>query len=209
MATVGTSAQRPGAVRAWPVRTCGRGLVRAWLVLIVLLGLATRPQSTAAQVASEYEVKAAFLYNFAKFVAWPAQNFPLVGNPFSLCLLGDDPFGGLLERAVAGKSVQDRAFAVRRLADVEEAGQCQMLFVSSSEHGHVRRILAALTGASVLTVGDTEEIVHSGGMIGFHMEGNRVRFMVNQDTVERAGLQISSQLLKVADKVITSDAVRQ
>jgi hypothetical protein len=107
----------------------------------------------------------------------------------------------LLERAVSGKSVQERA-AVRHLTDLEDAPQCQMLFVAVDFSGAAFATLAV----PVLTVGDTADIVHSGGMIGFLMQGNRVRFIVNQDAVERAGLQISSQLLKVADKVITTDA---
>lgn len=198
-----TSAHRR---RAWRRMGVGHSFGLAAGLLSALWGLAARPLPAAAQVATEYEVKAAFLYNFAKFVAWPAQTFPVVGAPFSLCLLGDDPFGGFLDRAVSGKSVQDHAFAVRHLTDLEDAPQCQMLFISASELSQWRRILATLAGTSVLTVGDTEDIVHRGGMIGFLMQGNRVRFIVNQDAVERAGLQISSQLLKVADKVITADA---
>lgn len=156
----------------------------------------------AAQVASEYDVKAAFLYNFAKFVRWPDEHFPPVTQSFRLCLLGDDPFGGTLDNAVAGKSIQERSFAVQRLDDPQEATSCQMVFVSRSELQRLRRITAILDGAPVLVVGDSQDAVYDGGMIGFHMVGNRVRFMINQDAVARAGLEVSSQLLNVADRVI-------
>lgn len=194
-------AERVGA------RRCCRGFLgRAVVALIALLGVVAWPLSTVAQVASEYDVKAAFLYNFAKFVEWPAQAFPAIGEPFSLCIFGDDPFGGYLERVVEGKSVQDRTLAVRHLAHVEDTAPCQMIFIGTSELSQLHGILATLTDAPVLTVGDTEDIVYRGGMIGFHMVGNRVRFLINQDAVERVGLHVSSQLLKVADKVITTDA---
>jgi hypothetical protein len=186
------------------LRAGRRRLRSTALVAIALICGGAQPRSSTAQVASEYEVKAAFLYNFAKFVEWPTEAFPHVDDPFGLCILGDDPFGGLLERAVSGKTVQERTFAIRHITDSEDAVLCNLLFVSSSEGGRLRHVLSLLKRVPVLVVGDTEDIVYDGGMIGFHMEGNRVRFMVNQDAVERAGLQISSQLLKVADRVIAA-----
>jgi hypothetical protein len=176
-------------------------------VLFAGLMLLVRSQSVHAQVANEYEVKAAFLYNFAKFVEWPARAFPQLGESFVLCVLGDDPFGGTLERAVSGKSVQEREFAVRHVAVAEDAASCHMLFLSTAEPSHLRRLQAALHGAPVLIVGDEEDVVYGGGMIAFRKEGNRVRFMINQESIERAGLQVSSQLLKVADKVISTGAI--
>ena len=161
----------------------------------------------AQQAPLERQVKAVFLYNFAKFVEWPAHNFPALRQSFLLCVLGDDPFGGALERAVSGKSVQDRSFTIRHVADLEEVASCHMLFVSTSETGRLRRLVTVLQGAPILIVGDEEDAAYAGGMIAFHMEGNRVRFLVNQDAVERSGLQVSSQLLKVADRVITTGAV--
>lgn len=172
------------------------------VLVLACVPLLARAQRAAAQVAGEYEVKAAFLYNFAKFIEWPALEVPAVPEAFSLCVLGDDPFGGSLERVVRGKTVQDHPLIVRHLVDVEEAVRCQILFVTASALGQFRRMLAAVEGAPVLIVGDTEDVVHWGGMVGFHMEGNRVRFVINQAAVERAGLQASSQLLNVADKVI-------
>ena len=167
-----------------------------------LLWLALSGVGARAQVASEYDVKAAFLYNFAKFVRWPGEHFPPVTQSFRLCLLGDDPFGGVLENAVVGKSIQERSLTVQHLDDPQEAAACQMVFVSRSELQRLRQITAILDGAPVLIVGDSPDAVYTGGMIGFHMVGNRVRFMINQDAVTRAGLEVSSQLLNVADKVI-------
>jgi hypothetical protein len=186
---------------------------RAWFAqliaatLVALLAFVIRPPSGYAQSADEYEVKAAFLYNFAKFVEWPVHSFPEVGQSFLLCVYGDDPFGGALERTVAGKSVQERSFAVRHVTEVQAITSCHMVFVSWLDPSRLHRLLTAMESAPVLVVGDTEDVAYGGGMIAFRMEGNRVRFVVNQDAVARAGLQVSSQLLKVADKVLSTGAV--
>ena len=156
--------------------------------------------SLSAQVQdpapSEYQVKAAFLYNFGRFVEWPPQ--PRPPSAFTICVLGQDPFGPVLDELIKGKSIQDLKVVVRRPERVEDAGDCRILFISSSEDARLAHILAALRGHSVLTVGEAERFAHRGGMINFRLEGSKVRFEINPHAAEYAGLTISSQLLKLA-----------
>jgi hypothetical protein len=156
--------------------------------------------SLSAQVQdaapTEYEVKAAFLYNFGRFVAWPPQ--PRPPSAFAICVLGKDPFGPVLDDLIKDKSIQGMKLVARRLERVEDAGACRILFISASEDAQLAHILAALRGRSVLTVGEAERFAHRGGMINFRLEGSKVRFDINPDAAEQAGLTISSQLLKLA-----------
>jgi hypothetical protein len=151
-----------------------------------------------AQSLSEYQVKAAFLYNFAKFVEWPPNLFNDPRDPFVLCVAGDDPFGNLLDGIVLGKTANGHPLAVRRLRREQEARSCQILFVSSSERNRLRPVLKSLRGASVLTVGETDGFAQEGGMINLTLEDNRVHFEINVAAAERAGLKISSKLLSLA-----------
>lgn len=145
---------------------------------------------------TEYQVKAAFLYNFGRFVEWPARARPPAN--LTICVLGDDPFGPVLDGLIEGKSIQGRKLVARRPERVEDAGDCHILFISSSENGRLAQILAALRGRSVLTVGEAERFAHRGGMINFRLEGSKVRFEINLDATEQEGLTVSSQLLKLA-----------
>lgn len=145
---------------------------------------------------SEYEVKAAFLYNFARFVEWPPQ--PQPPSSFTICVLGTDPFGPVLDELIKGKSIQGMQLVARRPQQVEDAGDCQILFISASEDARLGHILAVLHGRSVLTVGEAKRFAHRGGMINFRREGSKVRFEINPDAAGQAGLTISSQLLKLA-----------
>lgn len=144
----------------------------------------------------EYEVKAAFLYNFGKFVQWPARAG--LSGPFQLCVLGDDPFGPLLYRTIAGETIDGRRVVARQIFSAEEAGGCRVLFISSSKQAQLMDVLAALAGTSALTVSDMPEFVQRGGMIQFVLMGKRVRFAINLSAAERVGLRLSSQLLKLA-----------
>lgn len=156
--------------------------------------------SLSAQVQdatpTEYQVKAAFLYNFGRFVEWPPQ--PRPPSAFTICVLGKDPFGPVLDELIKDKSIQGMKPVARRLERVEDAGDCRILFISSSEDARLPHILATLRGRSVLTVGEAERFAHRGGMINFRLEGSKVRFEINPDAAEQAGLTISSQLLKLA-----------
>ena len=142
------------------------------------------------QTASEYDLKAAYLYNFVQFVKWPAGGSGTIG------VLGDDPFGGKLEAALQGK------LSVKRSRKPEDLRGCKVVFISNSERGSVAGILASLAGTSVLTVGESEGFVKQGGIIGFIMDGEKVRFEINTRAAQRGGLEISSRLLKLASRVV-------
>jgi hypothetical protein len=151
-----------------------------------------------AQSRSEYQVKAIFLYNFAKFVEWPHEAGEGKGDPVSICIVGDDPFGNLLDDSIKDKAVGGRKLVVRRLKVGQNVKDCQIAFISSSEKLHIRTFLEGLKGASVLTVGEMEGFATLGGVINFTMQESRVRFEVNVEAAERAELKISSKLLNLA-----------
>jgi hypothetical protein len=155
----------------------------AWAILC----LAAEP---AIAQMREYEVKAAFLYNFARFVDWPA------GGGVTLCLLGGDPFGGDID-IVAGKPVGTSRLQVRRI-EGEQTDGCQIVFVPASQAGRLARVLDGLKGRPVLTVGDAAGFAERGAVINFYLEQNKVRFEINIDAARRTGLPISSQLLRLA-----------
>lgn len=174
-------------------RRCKAGFRSAFLCALLSSCLAAPGQETAP---TEYHVKAAFLYNFGRYVEWPPRTPAFTS--FAICVLGDDPFGPVLNQVIDGKVIQGKKLAARRLEKVEDAGNCQILFISSSESGRLAHIMAALRGRSVLTVGETDGFAQSGGMINFRLEGSKVRFEINLDATEQAGLTVSSQLLKLA-----------
>lgn len=162
--------------------------------------LATAWASTVpAQRLDEYQVKAAFLHNFAKFVEWPAS---APGPTFELCVLGDDPFGRWLDEATAGARVKDRPIAVRRMQRLDDTAGCRTLFISGSEAARVQLILDGLRAAPVLTVSDLPQFAQRGGMIGFTTVGGRVRFVANPGTARASGLHLTSELLRVAAGVV-------
>jgi hypothetical protein len=152
------------------------------------------------QSAREYQIKAAFLYNFAKFIQWPEK--PGVGDEstFNLCVLGKDPFGETLD-SLEGTRINGRKVSIKRLSTLEEVENCQIIFVCRSEQNQLNQIIARLEGENVLTVGDMEDFARRGGVISFMMIDRKVRFDVNIDAAERAGLHISSKLLKLANFV--------
>ena len=149
---------------------------------------------------SEYEVKAAYLYNFGKFVGWPAK-VAADGDFFSICVLGEDPFGASFDATIAGESINGKRVVIKRITKPQDATDCRILFISSSEESRLKEILFTLDKASVLTVSDISQFTRRGGMIQFVTEANRVRFEVNLTNAEHAALTLSSQLLKVAVSV--------
>jgi len=156
----------------------------------------------AAQRPAEYQVKAAYLYGFARFVDWPPDAPTAAGGAFVLCVLGEDPFGRLLDQATEGGQLKNHPVAVRRIARAEDAAACDTLFVSASEQARLPRILSVLDHHPILTVGDSPEFARSGGMIGFSTEGSRVRFTVTLPAAQEAGLMPQSELLRVAATVL-------
>lgn len=147
---------------------------------------------------NEYQVKAAFLYNFAKFVDWPASAFSTPGDPFQVCTLGENLPGGVIEEAMRGKNWNGREIVVRHVSGGAEARSCQILFLGAAELRRFPATVASLGRASTLTVGDSEGFAQKGCAIGFRLESNRVRFDVNVGAATRAQLKISSKLLGLA-----------
>jgi len=165
-------------------------------LIAISLG-AIQPSAAQDAAPSEYQVKAACIYNFTKFVEWPPEAFPDLSSPFVIGVIGDDPFNGELQRAVQNKDVCGRRFLVRHLRNADEAGSCQILFVSRSERKSMGDILAAVSTLPVLTVSETERFVQSGGIISFLIEQNKVRFEINAAAAKKAGLKVSSKLLNL------------
>lgn len=174
-------------------------LLAVAVAVLGLLGLAA-PVS-AQKAAGEYDVKAAFLYNFAKFVQWPPDAFDAPGSPMTLCILGKDPFGDTLDTLVRGETLQGRRMAVYRTRDVLEVRDCHIVFLPQGERSRQEEVLAVVRGAHTLTVGESDSFLDGGGVIRFVLEANRVRFEVNLAAAERNGLRISSQLLRLARSV--------
>ena len=152
----------------------------------------------AEPIAEEYQVKAAFLLNFTKFVDWPQQVFQGPGDPMSICILGQNPFGPLLDRAARATTVASRTVSVRQVADGQQASQCQIVFVGASECKRWRALLEGLRDRSVLTVGESEGFLADGGVVSFKLTGDRVRIEISTAAADRAGLHISAKLLSLA-----------
>jgi hypothetical protein len=154
-----------------------------------------------SQTRGEYQVKAAFLLNFARFVEWPQEALPNPTDPIATCVLGQDPFGRWLKDTVDGRSIEGRALILRRISKPDEAGTCQILFVSASEP---KRTWSALTDTpmpGVLTIGETPEAGQGGAVIIFTLEDDRVRFEINTQAADRAKLRLNSRLLSLAKAV--------
>jgi hypothetical protein len=167
---------------------------------ILLWSALYTPSWVHAQQPTEYQVKATYLYNFSQFVQWPPQA-TAASNSFDICILGQDPFGSTLNSILANESIAGKRVAARRISSSQDAVNCRVLFISSSEGGRLKEILNALGGASVLTVSDLPQFTVHGGMLQFLLMDDRVRFEVNLAAAERAGLSLSSELLKVAINV--------
>jgi hypothetical protein len=154
-----------------------------------------------AHAADEYQVKAAFLYNFAKFVEWPPQAFKSPTDPIVIGVLGKNPFGDALAEAVSGKALGGRAFQVREIATAQQAAACQIVFVSSSERKRLGPLFTLLGNAAVLTVGETDNFAEEGGIINFKIDGGSVRFQINMEAARKQQLHISAKLLSLAEIV--------
>ena len=154
-------------------------------------------------LSREYLVKAGFLYNFARFVEWPSEAFTDDQSPISLCVLGKDPFGGAL-KSIEGKTIKGRKLVINRFERIEDLPKCHILFISRSEKEDLDKIFANLKGWNVLTVADMEEFGQRGGIINFIIREHKVRFEITLDASDRAGLTISSKLLKLA-KILRDD----
>ncbi len=167
-------------------------------LFILLFGLSVPDARTQIYAAmDEYEVKAAFLYNFSKFVEWPAEVLQNSTTPFIIGVLGTDPFSGILDRVVGSKRIMGKKMEVRRFKNLQDLIYCHLLFISNSEKTNLSFIFQGTKGTSTLTVGEMDGFVDGGGMIQFVVIDKRVRFSINAGAAEDAGLRLSSKLLNL------------
>jgi hypothetical protein len=153
-----------------------------------------------AQTVEEYTAKAAFLLNFARFTDWPSAAFRSDSTPLGLCIVGTDPFGEAL-KAVEKKPVKGRELQVDRKVSPDALGKCHVAFISRSQGDQVTDVLKAVANRAVLTVSDIDDFARKGGIIGLRLEEGKIRFDINVKAAQRAGLKLSSQLLKLASVV--------
>jgi hypothetical protein len=166
--------------------------------LLLVLPLAAQAESGV----SEDEIKAAFLFNFVKFVDWPPRHNST--SVFVLGVRGRDSFAAALEQIVQGKTINGKPLLVRRLSNPQESRACQVVFLAADDKNRAKQFFAALPAEGILTVGEADDFAERGGVIGFVKEANRVRFEINLEAASRAGLRISSRLLQLARVVHTS-----
>jgi hypothetical protein len=169
-----------------------------WIIATIIATLTLAVPCRADAPTREYQVKAAFLYNFTQFVQWPDTAFASKDSPFVLATVGDDPFAGMLERVTADKSAADRPIRVVHFDSPDHIADCQMLFVPASQAASTTAILDKVSKKAVLTVGETETFTSSGGAMRFFLEDNKMRFEINADAVEASGIKVSAKLMKLA-----------
>jgi hypothetical protein len=166
--------------------------------LVLAIGFNCRAQDAQP---TEYQIKAAFIYNFARFIEWPTQAFSSADSPMTIGLLGENAFGDNLAQTIAGKVIKGHPLQFKTYASMAEATNCQVLFISASEQKHLSKILDQLQGTCILTVSDfdtTDNFIGQGGMIDLVIVDDKVRFEINNAAAKKAGLTISSKLLSLA-----------
>jgi YfiR/HmsC-like len=163
---------------------------------------------SSAEAMNAKRLEARYLYDFAEFVDWPEEPQVTSHHTMNFCVLGDDPFGRLLDASVLGHPIGDRSAMVVRGEDLRFMGRCDVLFVSLSANKNLARILRQLRGKSILTVGSAPDFALKGGMIQFRQKGNEVHLVINMDAAERAGLRIRAPLLALA-KIVHNQASKQ
>jgi hypothetical protein len=174
------------------VRKLGRAVIPIFCAVTAMVVPAR------ALEATDLAIKAAFLFKFAFFVEWPPAAFASSDSPVNLCVVGDDPFGAVLDDAIKGQKIGDRAVTLRRMSSISRDSGCHIVFLSESAQSHLPQILAALKGSDVLTVTDATADGGDVGIINFVIKDNHVRFDVDDAAAASGGLVISSRLLSVA-----------
>jgi YfiR/HmsC-like len=174
---------------------------RLFLALVALMSFVNTDLFAQQQKPSEYQVKATYLYNFGRFVKWPGAAAAGRGDSFAVCVLGQDPFGAILDATLAGEILDGKPVVLRRISKPQDGAECRILFISSKEEKRLKEILTSLNEGGVLTVSDMPGFTERGGMIQFVLQGDKVRFEINLESAESARLVLSSELLKVAASV--------
>ncbi|MDP3857921.1 MAG: YfiR family protein [Stagnimonas sp.] len=175
--------------------------VGAVAVLLAVVLLAAQGAHAAEAVSKEYQIKAAFLYNFAKFVEWPPASFADASSPIIIGVLGQNPFGGELEQVVKDRKINGRDVLIKTLETVEQAASVQIVFLAAGEDARIPKLLAAVSDKAVLTVGESDAFASQGGAIRFVLDGDKVRFRINLTPADRAHLKIGGQLQQLAKQV--------
>ena len=189
-------------------------LLRTVLILVCAISVCTKPLAyaqdafAAEAVFQEYQLKAAFLLNFAKFIDWPYTAFPNDKAPLVIGVVGKDPFGSTLDKIAKNQIIQERKVVVKKFRQIHDVKICQILFIDKSEEESLSAILDFLKGKNILTVSDMEHFAANGGMIQFIKQDNKIRFEINTDAALRKDLKISSKLLNLAQitKAVSSQA---
>lgn len=175
------------------VRTSLFTMVIVWALLI-------QPQSTTADEQSrEHLLKAGFIYNFTKFIKWPdGASQPMKSGGTILCVAGEDPFGETLDQLSEKLESKGKRLLIRRQPTNETLNSCHILFISQSEKSRLREIIEKAERRPILLIGETPGYAQNGVMINFYIEGNRIKFEINKQALERRGLKVSSELLDLA-----------
>jgi hypothetical protein len=177
---------------------------RVWPILFAALWLLLPAALLAQPAIREYDLKAAFLYNFAQFVDWPAEAFTAPDSPIIIGVLGEDPFGATLDELVSESPIKGRRIVVRRYERVEDVDICHLLFVNVRNAARLKQAIEALNNRATLTVGDGDAFLEQGGMIQFVTRDNRINLRINLQAATAAGLTLSSKLLRPAQIVTSS-----
>ena len=182
------------AFRATPF---GKGGLRGTLAALTLAMACLSTPAVGASSETELKVKAAFLFNFAKFANWPEKKFAASGSPMVLCILEDDPIGPVLENTVSGKLIESRTLLVRRSKTPANWNSCHIAFINTADSQEVDEAFGGLSGSSVLTVHESSRSRHDG-VIRLFVEDRRMRFEINRAASEREALQLSAKLMSAA-----------
>lgn len=174
----------------------GRGFT---LFLIIVWANNSHSQMGFTVYPTEYQIKAKYLYNFARFVDWPEKSFQNPDSPYVIGIIGSDPYGIDLEKTVEGKQVKNRKFKIRRYQNLDSLSTCHILFIGTESRARLLQIFEKIKNFSILTVGDEKNFAKDGGMINFVIKKKRIRFEINMATVKRSHLKMSTNLLKMAE----------
>jgi hypothetical protein len=181
----------------------GAAISKAALLVVLVCLLAGLSQGITAEAptSKEYQIKAAFLYNFAKFIEWPARAHQDATSPLVIGVFGKNPFGSELEKAVKDRKINGREILVKSIQSANDSRSVHLLFVGAGEDEHLNSLREALKGTCVVTVGESDAFARQGGIILFSLEADKVRFEINMDAAEKAELKISAQLQKLAKAI--------
>ena len=188
---------------------CLLGTLSLWVRCFVIVAISSAlifchvPVFAETDLPREYKIRVAFVYNFTKFIIWPeSSSVPGNTNEFIVAVLGDVPHMPFLQEFVGKNRIMGKRVVIKQFFLPEEIGPCHLLFIPTSQERKIKNILERIRGKPVLTIGDTDGYAKQGVIINFYIEKNRIKFEINVEAAERAGLRISSELLKLA-RIVT------